>query len=248
MSQNQMPDDPLQELLDRRRIWAEKPQLRLCYERWAAMMRPYLAPGGLLEVGSGSGLSKELFPEVLLCDIVRAPWLDFRADCMRLPVGDSSIENVIAFDLLHHAADPHSFLTEAARVLKPGGRILLMEPYITPVSYVGYKALHHEDVYFGGYHKIPEGGAKVDPWQGNLAVANVVFNRMAAEWETRQPDLRIVRRDLLSFFDFQMAAGFKPRAYVPMGIYRLLVKLDDVLGLLMPLLAFRIFLVLEKKS
>ena len=64
------------------------------------------------------------------------------------------------------------FLREAARVLRPGGRLLLMEPYITPVSYVGYKLLHHEDICFNRYHRRV---VKYDPWSGNLAMANPGF-------------------------------------------------------------------------
>jgi SAM-dependent methyltransferase len=166
---------------------------------------------------------------------------------MRLPLASGRTGAVLAFDTLHHAPNPHTFLDEAARVLRPGGRVLLLEPFITPASYLGYRLLHHEDVHFGpGYHKLPEGGAKSDPWQGNLAMANIVFRKERARWAALHPRLRIVHEQLMSFTDFQLAAGFKPRAYVPMGAFAKLVRLDDLLGFAMPLIAFRIFLVLEK--
>jgi len=65
-------------------------------------------------------------------------------DCLQMPFVDGSLGGVIAIDLLHHVAQPHAFLNEAARVLRPGGRVLLIEPYITLCSYLGYKLLQHE--------------------------------------------------------------------------------------------------------
>ncbi len=108
----------------------------------------FLGDGPLLEVGSGSGLLKEFLPDVILSDIVDLPWIDQVVDCLQMPFDDNSMGGIISLDLLHHVAEPHAFLREAARVLKPAGRIFLIEPYITLGSYLGYKLLHHEDINF----------------------------------------------------------------------------------------------------
>ena len=238
----------LDELHERRRVWREKPHIRLVYERWMKQMRPFLSDkGAILEVGSGSGLTEDLLPGAIRCDLLRAPWLDLAADCARLPFGDESLGAVLAFDTLHHLAAPHAFLREAVRVLRPGGRVLLLEPHITPLSYFGYKILHHEDIYFKAYHRPREGAEKTDPWTGNLALANVVFGREAADWPRLQPSLKIVHKRFLSFFDFQCAAGFKPYAYVPLWAFKVLLAAEDLLSPLMGLIGFRIFVVLEKK-
>ena len=236
-------DDITREYYARREIWAQKPQIRLVYERWMRKMRPFLPPEGpLLEVGSGSGLLKEFLPQVILSDVVDLPWIDKVADCMNLPFDDSSLAGIIGFDLLHHVAKPHAFLHEAARVLKRGGRVLLMEPYITPVSYYGYK-LHHEKINLRDYHD----SSKKDPWEGNLALANLVFGRDAKTWSVYHPDLEIKRSEIFSFLDFQLAAGFKPYAYVPHPLFKVLVKVDKLLTPFMRWIGFRIFVVLVKK-
>lgn len=234
----------IQEYYTRKKVWGKKPQIRLVYKRWVKKMQPFLPrQGSLLEVGSGSGLLRDFIPHVILSDMVELPWIDLVEDCMHMPFENGSLTGVIAFDLLHHIAQPHSFLKEVTRVLKPGGRAFFVEPYLTFFSFFGYKALHHESVYFNDYHMDKE---KKDPWKGNIALANLVFKRDLKNWSILHPGLTIIHRELFSFFDFTCAAGFKPYAYMPHWIFRHLVKIDDHLTWLMPLIAFRIFVVLEK--
>ena len=232
----------------RRSIWAKKPQIRLVYERWVKKMRKFFVGGPLLELGSGSGLLKDFLPDVILSDVFELPWIDRVIDCMDMPFEEDSLGGIISLDLLHHVARPHAFLREAARVLRPSGRVFLIEPYVTPGSYVGYKLLHHEAVNFKDYHAgVDETSRKSDPWQGNLALANLVFKRDLKHWATLQPGLDIIHTEIFSLFDFQAAAGFKSYAYVPYRLFRYLVKIDDWIRFLMPALGFRIFVVLQKK-
>lgn len=239
----------LDEYYTRRKIWARKPHIRLVYERWVDKIRKFLVEGSLLEVGSGSGLLKDFLPEVILSDVVKLPWIDQVIDCMDMPFEEGSLGGIISLDLLHHVSQPHAFLREAARVLKPGGRVFLIEPYITLGSYFGYKLLHHEDINFKEYHTgVNKAGGKVDPWQGNSALANLVFKRDLKRWNTLQPDLDMVHREIFSLFDFQGAAGFKPYACLPYWLFKHLVKVDDWISFSMPVLGYRIFVVLEKKT
>ncbi len=236
----------IQEYYDRREIWAKKPQIRFVYKRWVEKMRPFLANEGiLLEVGSGSGLLRDFMPQVILSEVVDLPWIDRVVDCMHIPFNDNELTGIIGFDLLHHLTQPHSFLKEVTRVLKPGGRAVFIEPYLTFFSYFGYKTLHHEGIYFKDYHMNKK---KHNPWEGNLALANLVFNRDLKNWEFLHPHLRIIHREIFSFFDFTCAAGFKPYAYIPHRFFKYLVKVDDYLKWLMPLIAFRIFVVIEKNG
>lgn len=240
----------------RRDIWACKKHIRLVYARWVEKMRPFLADaaladGPLVEVGSGSGLLGELLDGVMLTDVVDLPWIDRVVDCMDMPFDDGSIGGVICFDLLHHLCRPHDFLREAGRVLRVGGRVLLIEPYITIGSYLPYKLLHHEEVNFQSYHgavKGPDASGDSDPWVGNLAVGNLVFGRDLPKWDELHSNLTIVHREVFSLFDFQAAGGFKHYAFVPYWLFRRLVKVDDLLSPLMRLFGFRVFVVLEKMS
>lgn len=234
----------VQEYYARREIWGKKPQIRLVYERWVNKMRPFLPrQGPLLEVGSGSGLLRDFIPEAILSEVAELPWVDRVVDCRHMPFGDGTLAGVIGFDLLHHLAQPHSFLDEVTRVLVPGGRAFFIEPYLTFFSFFGYKILHHESIYFKDYHPDKE---ESGPWAGNIAVANLIFKRDIKNWTVLHPGLTIIHRELFGFFDFTCAAGFKPYAYMPHRFFRHLVKMDDHLAWLMPLIAFRIFVVMEK--
>ena len=50
-----------------------------------------------------------------------------RGELERLPLEDASVDVALLSQALHHAAAPAKALSEAARIVKPGGRVLLLE-------------------------------------------------------------------------------------------------------------------------
>ena len=51
-------------------------------------------------------------------------------DVTRLSMADASLDAVLSFDVLEHVPDYRAALAEFARVLKPGGRLVLTAPFI----------------------------------------------------------------------------------------------------------------------
>src|ERR1017187_7770968 len=93
-----------------------------------------------------AGFAREFIPELELTDVVQAPWHGRRMSAEALLLEDGSVGALVLFDVLHHVAAPAAFFAEAARVLRPGGRIVLCEPYISPVSRWVYRRFHPEPV------------------------------------------------------------------------------------------------------
>ena len=50
-----------------------------------------------------------------------------QADMYRLPLGDALFDTVVLQMVLHYAEDPAAALAEAARVMKPGGTLIVID-------------------------------------------------------------------------------------------------------------------------
>ena len=50
-----------------------------------------------------------------------------RGEIEKLPIKDASVDVALLSQALHHADDPATALAEAARILRPGGRVVLLE-------------------------------------------------------------------------------------------------------------------------
>jgi SAM-dependent methyltransferase len=107
------------------------------------LLRRHLrAPGPplLLDLGCGTGaLSRDLArwarvvgadQSDLALDLCRARGLTrlVQATVERLPLGTATVDAVLALDIFEHVADDVQALAEAARVLKPGGLLVLSVP------------------------------------------------------------------------------------------------------------------------
>ena len=49
-----------------------------------------------------------------------------QADAQRLPLGDETLDAAMMISMLHHVEDRRAALAEARRILRPGGRLVLM--------------------------------------------------------------------------------------------------------------------------
>src|SRR5277367_6242429 len=102
--------------------------------------------GRLLDIGTGTGRVLELLAprvrQALGVDASKAMLALARArlsgpgfahcgvrlaDMYRLPLSDQSFDIVVLQMVLHHAEDPAGAVLEATRVLKPGGRLLVVD-------------------------------------------------------------------------------------------------------------------------
>jgi SAM-dependent methyltransferase len=233
-------------LEERRQKWKSKEVLRRLYYKWYSLIAEWIRPGVVLELGGGSGNLKEYFPDAVSSDIVFAPWLDAVFDAQRLPLRNESVSSIVLFDVLHHLSAPALFFSEAERALRIGGRIIMMEPYVSCASFLVYKYLHQEGLNRDG-NPLSRLLEERDPFQGNQAIPAAIFGLYRQEFSTRYPRLEIVKEEKMDFFNYPLSGGFHHRPFCPSALYPVLEKLERFLAPLNSCLAFRMFIVLEKR-
>ena len=238
-------------LADYREVWRRKPVLRTVYSDLYRRVVGACRDGTILEVGGGSGNFKEFHrTDTLTTDIQVAPWVDVVADAQALPFAQASFDNIVLFDVLHHIARPVHFLDEAVRILRPGGRLVMMEPGITPVSFVFYRWLHSEPVDLGGdpLAEHPPVGPR-DPFDANQAIPTLLFGHHRERLNRRFPELRVVECRYVSLFAYPLSGGFQPWSLIPDAAAVPMLGLEKMLEpLLGRVMGFRLFAVLERRE
>ncbi len=228
--------------------WEAKPSLRAVYEDLHRRSLSWCKDGELLEIGGGSGHIKSFAPHAICLDIQQAPWLDVVADAHQLPFADASFENIVMLDVLHHLAYPRAFLAEALKILKPGGRLIIIEPGVSPLSWLVYNLLHDEPATLGAdlWNDTPQTGAL--PEEANQAIPHLLFYSNAKRLAAEFPDMHVLERRRLSLWAYPMSGGFKPWSLIPSGWVKPVLKIEEaVMPVLGPLAAFRMMVVVEKK-
>jgi len=234
-----------------RRLWAGKPQLARVYAPWFERLLAEAAHGArVVEVGAGPGtlarFARERRADLrwLATDLEVVPWNDVAADATRLPLRDGSAAALLGLDVLHHLPDPAAFLTEAARVLAPSGRLALVEPWISPLSWPVYRFLHEEDCRLGvdPWRPFPPGKAAFDgdaalPWR-------LVRDATPSDW--RRFGLAPPRVERWNTFAYLASLGFREASLLPSFLVGPLLALDRVTGPLAPLTAMRALVVWER--
>jgi SAM-dependent methyltransferase len=202
--------EPSEDLGQFRLVWKNKPALRVIYENIYDRISRQCGPGPTLEIGGGIGNLKERIPDVLSSDIQLSDGIDLVADGQRLPFRTGSLGNVLMVDVLHHVEFPISFLREASRALRVGGRIVMVEPAITLGSSLFYRFLHREPVDMSA-NPLVEGIANSnrDPYESNQAIPTLLATRYREHLERVVPQIEISTVEWFSFFTYPLSGGFQ---------------------------------------
>ena len=89
-----------------------------------------------LVLDAGAGLRDIYFPNVVNMEIVPYESTDVLAVGERVPFADASFDAVLSLNVIEHVRDPFQAAREITRVLKPGGELYCVLPFMQP--YHGY--------------------------------------------------------------------------------------------------------------
>lgn len=232
-------------LLEHREIWRRKAIIREVYKDWYKLILENVIEGEIVEIGSGPGNFSQYYPKAISSDIIFCPWLNLVFDATTMPFQDKSIENIVMVDVLHHLNDIYKFFNEIVRVLKDKGRLLLLEPYISPFSYLIYKYIHHEPVILSSKILInPDTNERFI--SENQGLLTILFWKKVKNFCELYPQLNVIKKSLVGLFFYPLSGGFEYPSFIPswgVGIANLIEKLLKPLA---KLLAFRSFVMIEK--
>lgn len=237
-----------------RDIWQRKPVLREIYRDWFDRIDRLLScvEGRTIELGGGPGTTRTFMPDVLSSDIASASWLDFVGDACRLPLADECAANLVMIDVLHHLAYPQRFFAEVARVLKPGGRLVLIDMYVSPFSWLVLRLFHPEPASRSIRPLALPADVPVcdshDPWASDQGMTRAIFWKQAGRFRALFPELTVVHRESLSVLLWPMSGGFEQKNRVPRWAEPLLWRLERRLEKASRLLGFRSLVALEKRE
>ncbi len=230
--------------------WRSSPALRAVYADIYHEMGLALAPGSILEIGSGIGVARDYFPGLVTSDVVATPFVDRAVSAYEIPA--QGWGNIIAMDVLHHLPEPLRFFESAARALAPGGRIILAEPAGTAWGRIFYRWFHHEPCRPEEIRPPYQFVAAADGEFANMGMGQALFGRgvpdlVAASLEKSGLKIVGVRyRDLLAY---PATGGFSHSALLPAAGLRALLALERLLPqALLRFLALRMIVVLEKRN
>lgn len=222
----------------------------MIYEDYYSRVVSALVVGRTLEVGGGSGNLTTFVPDVISTDILPAPWLSAACDGQALPFANECFSNVVGVDVLHHIERPRRFFAEAQRVLARGGRIVLIEPAITPISRLLYRWFHPESI---DMNADPLADGPLDPhrepFDANQAIPTLLWGTHRHRFTEMFPRLRINHVGYISLMAYPLSGGFRAWSLIPSAAIPWLLNVERVMApVIGRLTAFRVMAVLEKSS
>lgn len=228
MGRRQFTDlDNPETTIKRRNFIAKKPFMHQIYTEWYHMLDQNLPQSKevVIELGSGPGFIDKVIPGVISTDILYLPFVDLTMNGLYIPFKDGKADSVVMMNVFHHIPDIHKFLSEVARVLRVGGRLIMIEPWVTNWSNWIYTRFHHEIT-----------DKDMDDWvfrsSGPLSGANqalpwIVFERDVQIFKQRYQNLSIRKKQIFMPLAYLLGGGFSLRAALPGFLYPLVRKIEQ---------------------
>ena len=240
------PDDPRTTAL-RRTIIERKGFLRRLYDEWYSTLLGAVPDGRgrVLELGSGAGFLRRRSPELVSSEVFFCPWVTAILDAHDLPFVTGALRAILMTNVLHHVPRVGRFFADAARAVRPGGVVAMIEPWNTPFSRWFYQRQHHEPFLPDAPEwEIPTGG----PLTGaNGAIPWILFVRDRERFEAEHPawSVRVVRP--MMPLAYILSGGVSYRVSAPAVTFGFWRAFERLLGPVGRRFAMFAFIVLERR-
>mgnify|MGYP000997498826 CR=1 FL=1 len=205
----------------------------------------YLSKGGkILEIGSGGGCIKDIYPQIITSDVTEVNNVDMVVDAQHLPFEDNELSAIFAMHVIHHIPDINLFLQEAMRCVKKGGGLVIVEPYWSPVAKVLYKKCHPEPFDEKANSWILD---STGPMSGsNQALSYILLKRDRKEFFGRYPEFELVYHRPFNSLRYLATGGVWLKPKLPQFCFPLLKGMEKIFWPIMYLTGIHHVFVLKR--
>jgi SAM-dependent methyltransferase len=197
-------------------------------DRWIAAQASQLPAGTkVLDVGAGSCPYRDLFAHCEYRSQDLAPLrgdqlrhgaygrLDYVSDLAAIPVPDASFGAVLCTEVLEHHPEPIKVVQEFARILEPGGKLILTAPLGSGIHQEPYH-------YYGGY----------TPWWYERFLGSAGFEQVSVE--SNEGSLRCFAQEALRFVQTTRPFGLPLPLLAQCVWFPVWLGLVPILGVIIP--------------
>ena len=197
----------------------------------------------VVELGSGGGFFKKLYPKAITSDIVKAPGVDMKFKAENMPFKNSEVSFFYGLNVLHHIKDVAKAFEEIERCLKNEGKAIFVEPANTPFSYFIYRFIHHENFDKTAGWKINSGGRLSG---ANAALPWIIFVRDKKIFQEKYKKLKVVNISLHTPFSYLLSGGLSKPQFLPTSWILYITKIEQALGFLNNYFAMFMTVIIKK--
>ena len=208
----------------------------------------------VLELGCGAGHSKKYIKQdIKISDITDYGFLDYKnVDCLDTPFEDCSYDAVFCLSLIHHISNPIKLFNEVGRILKNGGKFIILDVNVSfffkLIMILTKSEKYDLDVNIYD-QKINLTDAN-DPFDSNNAVPKLIFDNFQKFNNELKYNFEINDLKYQEFFTFINSGGVildSPYLTFNNFLLKLFDKMDNFLSKINGIFPLHIYCCLQKK-